>query len=572
MKLPIGIQTFSEIRENGYLYVDKTREIHRLISGGKVFFLSRPRRFGKSLLVSTLEALFTGEKALFEGLYIADKIDWNEKYPVVTLDWGGISHTSAAQMEQSALGFLRRIARTHEIFLAANTASDGFEELIETLHQKTGRQVVVLVDEYDMPILDALGKPAETIDEIRQFLQSFYKILKAVDKHLRFVFLTGVSKFSKVSIFSGLNNVRDITLANDYATICGYTQEELEYCFALAIDEMAEVQQMSRQELLDRIRHWYNGFSWDGVNTVYNPFSTLLLFTEKVMRNYWFETGTPTFLINIIKERNDVNVLLEPVQMPDTGFDGFDYRTLDTKVLLFQTGYLTVKQITKNDFGDKLIYTLGVPNEEVRSAMLEYLTSSFAAYPVSDAAIIRDRMMGQLFNGDVTGFEKSIRELFAGVPHQLHLPREADYHSLLLLWLNMLGFEVQAEVSTDKGRIDAVWTWKDRVVIAEVKYAPKGKVEPLLKAAMAQIRERRYYERYNGANHRIALLAIGFAGKDLACRMTELWQVFTGSTVYAQICGKSLWRWDYEQANCGDFDKKLGNSPSLPQPMPFITI
>jgi hypothetical protein len=296
----------------------------------------------------------------------------------------------------------------------------------------------------------------------------------------------------------------------------------LEHYFDSAIEEMAEAQQIGQQDLLDRIRHWYNGFSWDGLTSVYNPFSTLLLFSKKNFRNYWFETGTPTFLVNLLKERNDVKLLLEPVQMQDTGFDSFDYRTLDTKILLFQTGYLTVKKIIKNHFGDRLTYTLGVPNEEVRSAMLEHLMSSFAAYPISDAGIMRDRMMGQLFDGDVSGLERGMRELFAGIPNQLHLPREAYYHSLLLVWLNMLGFEVDGEVSTDKGRIDAVWTWEERVVIAEVKFSAEGKVEPLLEMAMAQILDRRYYERYNGANRRTALLAIGFAGKDLACRMTEL--------------------------------------------------
>ncbi|MDR3341217.1 MAG: ATP-binding protein [Treponema sp.] len=522
MKLPIGIQTFSDIREQGYLYVDKTREIHRLISAGKVFFLSRPRRFGKSLLISTLEAIFKGKKALFEGLYIEDKIDWNERYPVITLDWSSISHTSAGQMEEGTAIYLSNIAAFHDITLNQKSATNRFEELLTALHQKTGRQAVVLVDEYDMPILDALGKPDEITDEIRQFLQSFYKVLKAADRHLRFVFLTGVSKFSKVSIFSGLNNLNDITLDADYAALCGYTQDELERYFDSAIDEMALAQRRSRQDLLERIRYWYNGFSWDGVTLVYNPFSTLLLFSKKVFRDYWFETGTPTFLINIIKERNDVKVLLEPVEIKDSNFEIFDYRTLDTKILLFQTGYLTVKQVIKDRFGEKLIYTLGVPNEEVRSAMLEYLTSSFAAYPVSDTAIMRERMMGQLFDGDVSGLERGMQALFAEIPSQLHLPWEAYYHSLLLLWLNMLGFEVQAEVSTDKGRIDAVWTWEERVVIAEVKYAIKGKVEPLLKKAMAQIMDRRYYERYNGAKRRIALLAIGFAGKNLACRMTEL--------------------------------------------------
>jgi hypothetical protein len=504
------------------LYVDKTREILALVGSGKVFFLSRPRRFGKSLLVSTLEALFKGEKALFEGLYIADKVDWDDRYPVIKLDWGGIGHSTAAQMEESTLGFLDRIAKANQIALTAKSASDSFEELIESLYQKAGKQVVVLVDEYDMPILDALNGPVEAIDEIRQFLQSFYKVLKAADEHLRFVLLTGVSKFAKVSIFSGLNNLRDITLSNDYATICGYTQEELETCFASYIEEFAQAEHIGKQDVLDLIRQWYNGFSWDGLHTVYNPFSTLLLFAEKAMRSYWFDSGTPTFLVGLIKERNDVKFLLEPSRMNDEEFNSFDYRTLDTKVLMFQTGYLTVKKIDKEPFGSGEIYTLGIPNEEVRRAMLQYLVGSFSAYPIGNTASMRSSMMGQLFEGDVSDFEASAKEMFAHIPYQLHLPREAYYHSLLLLWLNLIGFEVQAEVSTDKGRIDAVWTWEERVVIAEVKFAAKGKAETLVESALSQIREKRYHERYASENRRIALLGIGFAGKNIACRMTEL--------------------------------------------------
>jgi hypothetical protein len=522
MKLPIGIQTFSDIRENDYVYVDKTREIHRLIEQGKAFFLSRPRRFGKSLLVSTLEAIFKGNKALFEGLYIADKIDWDERNPVIKLDWSSLGHASATQMEEGAAIYLNKIAASYDINLEQKLASNRFEELLQGLHKKEGRQVVVLVDEYDMPILDALSGPIETIDEIRNFLQSFYRVLKAADEHLRFVFLTGVSKFSKVSIFSGLNNLRDITLSNDYATICGYTQKELEHYFAAYIEDLAQAEHSDRQGVLDRIRHWYNGFSWDGIHTVYNPFSTLLLFTEKAIRNYWFETGTPTFLVNLIKERNDVKLLLEPSRMNDIEFNSFDPRTLSSKVLMFQTGYLTIKKAEKEPFGVGLMYTLGSPNEEVRISMLHYLTSSFAMYPVDDTFSIRNRMMGQLFNGDVSAFEMSARELFAHIPYQLHLPREAYYHSLFLLWLNLLGFEVQAEVSTDKGRIDAVWIWEDRVVITEVKFSVDGHPETLLEIALAQIRENRYYERFAGTQRRIALLAVCFAGKDIACRMAEL--------------------------------------------------
>jgi hypothetical protein len=295
MKLPIGIQTFSKLRKGNYLYVDKTREIHRMISSGDVFFLSRPRRFGKSLLISTLEAIFKGEKALFEGLYIADKVDWNERYPVIKLDWSSLKHTSAEEMERGTAIYLNQKAAAYGITLEQKQASNRFGELIQRLHEKAGRQVVVLVDEYDMPILDALNGPAEVIDEIRKFLQSFYKVLKAADEHLRFVFLTGVSKFSKVSIFSGLNNLNDITLDAEYAALCGYTQDELEQCFDSEIDGMAAAQQLSRQELLDRIRHWYNGFSWDGSTAVITLFQPCFCLAKKYSGTIGLKPGRRRF-------------------------------------------------------------------------------------------------------------------------------------------------------------------------------------------------------------------------------------------------------------------------------------
>jgi hypothetical protein len=425
LKLPIGIQTFSDLRQNGYLYVDKTHDIYNMISSGKSFFFSRPRRFGKSLLVSTLASIFKGEKSLFEGLYIADKIEWNETYPVIKLDWSSLKHNLASQMEEGMAIYLKGIAAGFDIVLGQIFSSNRFEELLTAIHKKTGRQVVVLIDEYDMPILDALDVETEEIDEIRKYLQSIYTVLKTADEHLRFVFLTGVSKFAKVSIFSGLNNLRDITLDAEYATLCGYTQSELERYFDPFIKEMAESERVSTQELLNRIRHWYNGFSWDGVTTVYNSFSTLLLFAKKEMQNYWFETGTPTFLINLIKERNDIKFLLASSTMSDTAFNSFDPHSLASQILMFQTGYLTVKKKEKDRFGAGIIYTLGVPNEEVRQSMFQYLTSSFTAYPVSSSGVMRSRMMSQLFDGDVSAFEKSAQELFAHIPYQLHIPREA---------------------------------------------------------------------------------------------------------------------------------------------------
>jgi nicotinamide riboside kinase len=517
--LPIGFQSFPDLRKGGYLYVDKTEDIHRMISTGKTYFLSRPRRFGKSLLVSTLEAIFKGRKDLFEGLYIYDKIDWDQ-HPLIKIDWSKIQRDCPEKIEKSMSSYLNRLAAKHQISLTSGYACDRFDELITGMHDKFDKQVAILIDEYDMPILDALNKP-DILKNIQNFLQNFYKVVKANDEHLRFVFLTGVSKYAKVSVFSGLNNPDDITMDEKYVSICGYTQEELVSYFDEHIDDFARSENVSEKEIVKAIRLWYNGFSWDGKTTVYNPFSTLILFDKKRFSDYWFASATPTFLIDILRERNDVKLLLEPSQIQASGFDSFEPKKIDTKLLLFQTGYLTVKKVEKSRFGEELIYTLDIPNKEVRQSLMTHFTADYAAYPVSDTAPMRERMMEQLFDGDEKAFERSMQEMFARIPYQLHIPREAYYHSMLLVWLNLLGFEVIAELSTDKGRIDAVWTWEDRVVIAEIKFSGKGSCETLLNAALAQIKKNRYHERYAGENRRIAFLAVAFAGKKIACRMEE---------------------------------------------------
>jgi hypothetical protein len=514
-KLPIGIQSFEKLRNSNCLYVDKTQDILRLITTGTTFFLSRPRRFGKSLLVSTLEQIFKGNKALFEGLYIYDKWDWAEQNPVIHLDFGGLAYRTIDELQLSLNFFVDSLATNYQLSLKGVTLSNKFAELIEKLHQTTGQQVVVLIDEYDKPIIDHLTD-LEMAAANRIILHDFYQVLKAADEHLRFIFLTGVSKFSKVSVFSGLNNLNDITLDAQYASICGYTQTELEFYFDSYIERLAEHEELTKQETIEKIKRWYDGYSWDGKTFVYNSFSTLLFFSKQVFTDHWFATGTPTFLINLIKERNNVKIVLDPIRLPAASFDSFDIQSIDPQILLFQTGYLTIKKKEKDPFGEQPLYTLGIPNEEVHQALTVHLVAGYAAQSISETSVLRGQMMQQLLDGNPLAFERSMQEMFARIPYQLHIPREAYYHSLLLLWLDLLGFEVQAEVSTDKGRIDAVWTWNERVVITEIKYAEEGDTEPLLKEALTQIHKRRYYERYAGSNKRIALLAIAFAGKEIA--------------------------------------------------------
>jgi hypothetical protein len=515
--LPIGIQSFANLRERDYLYVDKTKDIHRLITTGDVYFLSRPRRFGKSLLVSTLEAVFKGSKELFEGLYIYDHWDWSQQHPVVRLDWSVIKHASAEELERGLLGFINKIAANHQLRLTMEYATERFDELLGELHRQTGRKVVVLVDEYDMPILEKLNAPSE-IDAIQDYLQSFYKALKASGEHLRFVFLTGVSKFAGVSLFSGLNNLRDISLSDEFAVICGYTQQELEHYFSEHICRLAEKYALTNEALLEEIRTWYNGYSWDGRTPVYNPFSTLLLFTENEFVNYWFRTGTPTFLIDILKKRNQLKPILEPVTVGAHIFDSFDPVYIDELPLLFQTGYLTIK--SKTFISGRPQYTLGIPNSEVNESLLVYLLNAYSAYPVSRTEDLKARMQRQICSNDASGLEQSLREMLAHIPYPLHVKNEAYYHSLFLLWVKMLGFDIQGEIMTNTGRIDAVWHLPGLTVVAEVKYHTQKSVDSLLEDAMQQIRDKRYYEPY--LDRTVALLGVACTGKDVGCRMVRV--------------------------------------------------
>jgi len=465
-----------------------------------------------------LEEIFKGNKALFEGLYIYDWWDWTQQHPVIRLDFGAISNYSNEALNLSLTNFVEAVAKENGLLLTEAPLSDKFAELIKKLHSDTGRQVVVLIDEYDKPIIDNLSQP-EVMEGNRKILHDFYQILKAADEHLRFVFLTGVSKFAGVSIFSGLNNLRDITLVEEYATICGYTQQELEYYFTAYIDLLSEKLAVNRNDALEMIRNWYDGYSWDGRNSVYNPFSTLLLFAEREINNYWFRTGTPTFLIETLKKRNQLKPILEPFTVSSKVFESFDPVRISEVSLLFQTGYLTIKQ--KDHRAIPPQYTLDIPNNEVKESLLEYLLNAYSDYPLEETQELKQRMQHQLLQGDTAALEQSLREMLAYIPFSLHIGQEAYYHSLMLLWLKMLGFNIIGEVNTNVGIIDAVWKFPGHTVVAEVKcLVKKGRMATLLTNAMKQIEEKRYYERFMNEG-KVSLLAVVFAEKEIGCRMLE---------------------------------------------------
>jgi hypothetical protein len=516
--LPVGIQSFEDLRKKGYLYVDKTEDIHRMITTNKIYFLSRPRRFGKSLLVSTLEAVFQAQKELFDGLYIYDKWDWSKKFPVIHLDFGNRDYSSGKELKLSLTDFVDGIALDNQISLLEHTLPGKFSELIRKLYKSTGQQVVVLIDEYDKPITDHLSDP-KVMKANKTVLHNFYQVLKTTDKYLQFIFITGVSKFSGLSVFSALNNPDDITIDDQYATLCGYTQEELEHFFSGHIDQVAQLQNKSRQDLLEDIKRWYNGYSWDGKTPVYNPFSTLMFFNKKKFDNYWFKTGTPTFLMELLKNRDQITPIRKPVKADSALFDGYDAETLDEIALLFQTGYLTIKNINNKD-PENLEYTLDIPNLEVRKSFFRHLLSAYSYYPVQQIQLLISDMQQQIYNSDTEGLEKNMRMLLANIPYILHQKNEAYYHSMFLVWMTMLGFEPQAEVMTNIGRIDAVLQHADITVVAEIKYSAKKGAVRLLNEAMKQINDRQYYEKYSG--RKIILMAVAFSGREVRCKLAEL--------------------------------------------------
>jgi hypothetical protein len=498
--------------------VDKTEVIYRMITDGRIYFLSRPRRFGKSLLVSTLEAIFKGKKDLFEGLYIYDKWDWEQQYPVIKIDWAGINHSTPEEMEKSLVFHLKRNAQSYGITLIAESAIDCFSDLIKSLQEKTGKDVVILIDEYDKPITAHLTDSHLTA--IRTKVHDFYQIMKSSDEYIQFVFLTGVSKFSGLSIFSALNNPQDITLDREYVTICGYTQEELESNFSEYIDRAAEYLEITGKDLLDKIRYWYNGYTWDGETAIYNPFSTMNFFKKQQFSAYWFSTGTPSFLIDIIQRRNSMEDVLKPIVVSDRIFDGYDPAKISEVPLLFQTGYLTIKKIELINSIPR--YTLGVPNSEVNEALLTHLLKACGKYP-DDRYIdeLRQTIQQQITDCDESGFARSLEMMIAIIPYDIHIPQEYYYDSLTLMWMRLIGFKIRAEEHNNLGSSDLVWEQPGLTVVAEIKYHAEKKINTLLDEALNQIHERRYYNKYPG---KVLLLGIAFSGKQPGCRMEKLFK------------------------------------------------
>ncbi len=511
-KLPTGIQTFSKIIKGNYLYVDKTQQILELIESGEYLFLSRPRRFGKSLLISTLSEIFSGNQELFQGLYIYDKIEW-QSYPVIIIDFNLISNTNDEVFKTSLLSYLDEIAAEYEIILSKTLIKDKFAELIKKISKKTQQKVVVLIDEYDKPIVEHIDD-IEKATKNREIMRDFFGILKSSDPFLRFVFLTGVSKFSRVSIFSELNNVRDITFSRQFATLLGYTQKELESNFEFYIQYLGTVLEIKKPVLLTKIKTWYNGYSWNAKDKMYNPFSILNLFVDQQFDNYWFATGTPTFLMKLIKKTELDTTQFENKKVSKILFDSYNIENLNIFALLFQTGYLTITEI--NQKSRTIQYVLNYPNFEVKQAFMTFLFNSFTKNDLGDIQPAAEDLRDYLENDDIEGFINIIRALFAKIPYTLHIKKEAYYHSLFYMVAVLMGVEIDLEILTDKGRIDGVLEFDNKIYLIEFKYAEKGtKMDSLTNKAIKQIKEKNYGERFLNDLRKRVYLGIGVLGKEI---------------------------------------------------------
>ncbi len=497
-RLPIGIQNFRKIREQNCYYVDKTAYIRTLLDEGTHFFLSRPRRFGKSLFLDTLKELFEGNEPLFEGLDIYEHWDWRVRYPVLPLSFGSGNFSEPGYLQANLMEQLAAIERRAGIVSEYTTAPGRFASILEILHERAGQRVVVLVDEYDKPILDTLEVP-EIARANRDFLRGLYATIKDCDAHVRFTFLTGVSKFSKVRLFSGLNNLTDITIDSRYSAICGYTEADLDTVFA------PELPGLDREE----IRDWYNGYSWLGDEKVYNPFDILLLFDKRAFGTYWFETGTPTFLIETLFKRRVSSLELDDLIGGDELLSTFDVDDMATEALLFQTGYLTITE--KEDLGGATLYRLGYPNREVRQS----LNQSLLRYLVKDSTRLMAntvRLYRLLEANDFTGLETLFHAFFASIPYEWYTNNdianfEGYYASVFYSYFAGLGLNITVEDSSSHGRLDMAVHFNDNIYLFEfkvVEMASEG-------AAMAQLQEKRYADKYRGLDQPIHLIAVEFS-------------------------------------------------------------
>lgn len=513
MIYPIGIQNFEKIRTEDFLYVDKTAEIYKLAKDGRYYFLSRPRRFGKSLLVSTMEAYFSGRKELFSGLAIEKlEAEWKQ-HPVLHLDLSGVSYTDESVLERVLSD---KLAKWETLYGAVNTSDIlglRFKEVIEAAYNKTGNQVAILIDEYDKPIIDNLGNEP-TLSHLRSTLQGFYSVMKSMDARIRFGFLTGVTKIGKMSVFSGLNNLNDISMIPDYVDICGVSETELHEYFDESISELSSANEMSKEECYVKLKSMYDGYHFceDSIG-IYNPFSLLNTFQNKKFREYWFETGTPGFLVEVMRKTSFDVTTLENQTVDSTLMSNADAIFENPVPYLFQSGYLTI-----TGYNDMFrLYQLGFPNQEVKNGFLNCLLKYYVPMsPDMSGTTLIYQLWHSITEGNPKSFMQILSSLFANTSYQIQGETEKDFQYAMYIISALLGEYVQVERTTSNGRIDLIIQTKEFIYIFELKVNADADV------ALRQIDEKGYARPFEGDSRKLFKIGVNFS---TATRRIEDWKI-----------------------------------------------
>jgi hypothetical protein len=510
--LPVGIQNFDKLRKGDFLYVDKTAYLYQLAHSGCYFFLSRPRRFGKSMLQSTLHAYFEGRKELFEGLAIERlEKDWI-KYPVLHLDLNLIKRGSPESLDSILTGTLCKWEKAYDLTQSESTFGERFANVIERAKEVTGQDVVILVDEYDKPILEEIDNP-EAQERQREVLKQFYGVLKNLDGYIKFALLTGVTKFSKVSVFSGLNNLYDISMDSRFASICGITDEELDTVFVPYIQRLATALHRTYDEVREVLRVQYDGYHFceDSVG-IYNPFSLLCTFQSNKIKSYWFETGTPSYLVYLLKKYNFNLEQMATAEVDEEVLNSVDSQSKNPLPVIYQSGYLTIKDYDP-EFG---LYQLGFPNKEVENGFLKFILPSYASIDNTQSAFFITNFVKEIRAGKVDDFFKRMSSLFADTPYELVKDLENHYQNVLFIVTKLMGFYVKAEYHTSEGRIDVVLQTDDCTYVMEFKL--NGTAEE----ALAQINDKNYALPFAADNRKLIKIGVNFSSKT---RNIERWVV-----------------------------------------------
>ncbi|NDV60540.1 ATP-binding protein [Bacteroides sp. 519] len=502
--LPIGIQTFEKIRTGGFLYVDKTAMVWKIAQTNNPYFLSRPRRFGKSLLISTFESYFEGCKDLFEGLAISKlEKEW-KKHPVLHLDLNAEKYDSPEQLNIILNDYLTQWETKYGTGESEDSLSRRFAGIIRRACEQTGTQVVVLIDEYDKPLLQVMLNK-DLLDEYRKTLKSFYGVLKSSDRYLRFVFLTGVTKFAQVSVFSDLNQLNDISMDMNYASLCGITSKELVEVFTPEIEQIATYNKLSFEDTIATMTSQYDGYHFceDSVG-IFNPFSVLNAFQKKRFDNYWFHTGTPTFLVELLKETNyDLRTLIDGVETEQESFSEYRIETNNPIPLIYQSGYLTIKDYNR----EFKMYTLRFPNDEVKYAFLKFLQPSYSSVEDINRAFHIQHFVRELRSGDVPSFMERLKAFFADFPYELNDKTERHYQVVFYIVFKLIGEFVESEVRSARGRADAIVKTKEFIYVFEFK------LNGTARQALKQIDEKGYLIPYTVDGRKLVKVGVDFSAE-----------------------------------------------------------